>query len=245
LIILLLYFEKRELLYQLFQRQSNYQMTDLNDIKTSEFDIAELESQINSIECVEPGEHADTPLSKNAQKRLMKKSKKDNKKQNKPDDRSENYLKTTHNPDGTTTLEVESGGFLVLRKFEEKYQFLLMIQGNRYDLPKGHRHEGEEQLAGAYRELEEETGITEADIIKLNIKPFIETYHPFYQRYKSVVTKHLVIYFGFLTNPNVKIRLTEHKNYKWIDYKSDLCVQEKTIDPLLRMLQANFAAVPK
>jgi 8-oxo-dGTP pyrophosphatase MutT (NUDIX family) len=154
-----------------------------------------------------------------------------------------NYLNKVIKPDGSITLEVESCGFLLIRKSGKTHEVLLMIQGNRFDLPKGHRKEGEEQLEGAYRETEEETGISRTKFTKLNIKPFTEIYYPYYKRYESIVTKTLVIYFAELTDPDTKITLTEHNKYKWVPLTPGMSIQEKTIDPLIRYLEKNFAAL--
>ena len=56
-----------------------------------------------------------------------------------------------------------SCGFLILCRSPIK-QFLLMEHKDRWDLPKGHVDSGETDLEAAYRELQEETGIQQAEV---------------------------------------------------------------------------------
>jgi 8-oxo-dGTP pyrophosphatase MutT (NUDIX family) len=56
-----------------------------------------------------------------------------------------------------------SAGVVVVRRAAEGWRFLLLRAFNHWDFPKGMVEEGEEPLAAALREVEEESGI--ADLV--------------------------------------------------------------------------------
>jgi bis(5'-nucleosidyl)-tetraphosphatase len=58
-----------------------------------------------------------------------------------------------------------SYGFIVVRRTEEGDRFLLVKQHANWSFPKGHIDEGEDPLTCAKRELFEETGISDIQII--------------------------------------------------------------------------------
>ena len=130
------------------------------------------------------------------------------------------------------TAELKSCGVLVVRG-ESPEQFLLMRHTDRWDLPKGHVDAGETDLECALRELEEETGITAADV---EIDPdfrFTLQYEVAYRRTGGRrQTKTLLIFLGRLQR-EVSITPTEHLGYEWFDWSPPHAIQEQTIDPLL------------
>ncbi len=65
-----------------------------------------------------------------------------------------------------------AGGGLVRNK---RGEFLLIYRRDRWDLPKGHLDEGETIEACALREVREETGLTQLDIVT----PIMVTYHTY------------------------------------------------------------------
>lgn len=56
-----------------------------------------------------------------------------------------------------------SAGVVVVRYFGNELKFLLLRAFNYWDFPKGLLDPGEEPLAAAMREVEEETGLTQLD----------------------------------------------------------------------------------
>jgi len=133
--------------------------------------------------------------------------------------------------------QVMSCGFLLLRR-EPELSFLLMRHPTRWDLPKGHVEEGENEMQCAYRELHEETGIKEEDIdYDENFRFTLE--YPVVDRQDPEKTAHktLVIFLGWLRHP-VSIEVTEHDSYQWFRWDPPHAVQGQTIDPLLSSVEA-------
>ena len=138
--------------------------------------------------------------------------------------------------------DVESCGFLILRS-HPKPAFLLMKHRSRWDLPKGHVDAGETDMQCALRELEEETGIGQADI---SIDPdfsFCHEYNVRLKRYNNEEKwKRLTIFLANLTS-DVSISPTEHEGFAWFDWNPPHTIQEMTIDPLLEQVALHLASL--
>ena len=131
--------------------------------------------------------------------------------------------------------KIKSCGFLIVRENPTR-SFLLMRHPNRWDLPKGHVDPGETNLECAYRELEEETGITADDIEVDDEFKFKQKYIVRYKRSNHIPRKKkLIIYLAKLLH-EVEIEPTEHEDFEWFDWNPPHAIQEKTIDPLLKKL---------
>jgi bis(5'-nucleosidyl)-tetraphosphatase len=133
-----------------------------------------------------------------------------------------------------------SCGFLIVRG-DPIDSFLLMKHARRWDLPKGHVDEGETDLQCALRELQEETGISEADV---EIDPdfrFENSYMVSQKRYggSGLVEKRILVFLGRLIR-HVDIVVTEHHGYKWFDWKPPHNIQRWTIDPLLHSVNEHL-----
>jgi bis(5'-nucleosidyl)-tetraphosphatase len=115
--------------------------------------------------------------------------------------------------------------------------FLLMQKPTRYDLPKGHVEFGEDEITCALRELYEETGIEASTLHLDNTFRFLTTYQTCNKRYgDEVVEKTVVIFLGWLKQ-DVKIKLSEHDGYTWVNWNPPHAIQTKTINPLLEHLE--------
>lgn len=137
-------------------------------------------------------------------------------------------------------LKTKSCGVIIMRK-QPQISFLLMLKHpgskNIYDIPKGHIELGEDEVSCALRELSEETGILARNIdLDTNFR-YTETYITKYKRFKGEkVEKTVVVFLGWLKQ-EVKIKLTEHSGYQWVNWNPPHLIQEKTINPLLSQLE--------
>ena len=77
------------------------------------------------------------------------------------------------------TLIQASGGLV----YTPDLDVLLIFRKGKWDLPKGKLEEGEELESCAVREIQEETGLENAEIIK----PLLVTYHTYYERGKHIL----------------------------------------------------------
>jgi len=94
---------------------------------------------------------------------------------------------------------------------------LLHYPEGHWDFPKGHVEEGEEDLDTALRELEEETGISDVDIID----GFKEKMHYFFTKKEGTVSKIVWFFLAESKHKNVNIS-HEHVDFEWLPYKEAL-----------------------
>lgn len=131
--------------------------------------------------------------------------------------------------------DLKSCGVLIVRG-EPVQQFLLMRHADRWDLPKGHVDPGETDRECALRELVEETGIAERDLVLDPDFRFQQQYLVCNQRTGGEPRlKTLVVFLGRLAR-EVPIVVTEHLGYEWFDWEPPHAIQAQTIDPLLACL---------
>jgi bis(5'-nucleosidyl)-tetraphosphatase len=139
-----------------------------------------------------------------------------------------------------------SCGFLVVTGSPVK-SFLLMEHKNRWDLPKGHVDPGETDMEAALRELEEETGFAEDELL---IDPdfcYEQRYMVSGRRYGSddkEIEKTLRIFLATIEKPRAPV-LTEHIGYQWLPWEPPHSLQEWTIDPLLAHLENHLQQTAK
>jgi len=94
---------------------------------------------------------------------------------------------------------------------------LLHYPEGHWDFPKGHIEEGEEDLETALRELEEETGISDAEIIN----EFKEKMHYFFTKKEGTISKTVCFFLAKNKHKNVKIS-HEHVDFEWMSYNEAL-----------------------
>jgi bis(5'-nucleosidyl)-tetraphosphatase len=132
-------------------------------------------------------------------------------------------------------IDLHSCGFLLLRPDKTGWQFLLMRHSDRWDLPKGLSEPGETPLTTAFRELEEETGIQQADVKRVEAFQFT-------QRYRVLgfdgqpANKQLTIFLGMVSG-DPKISLTEHLAYRWFDWQPPHQIESKNVDQVLAAVE--------
>lgn len=111
-----------------------------------------------------------------------------------------------------------SAGVIVYRDTKEGLKFLLLYHGKGYwNFPKGHLDKGEKNIQAAFRELEEETGITKKNLIleerfKTNEKFF------FVKNKNQKVFKIVTLFLALSKTEKVMIS-HEHEGYGWFLYK--------------------------
>ena len=132
--------------------------------------------------------------------------------------------------------QVKSCGVVCLRNPEDP-EVLLMRHANRYDLPKGHIEEGENESECAVRELNEETGITEADLQWLDDFRFDLSYKARYKRFNFETVQKKLILFAAWVPLDIEITPTEHLSAEWHPLYPPQPIQKNTIDPLFEDLR--------
>jgi 8-oxo-dGTP pyrophosphatase MutT (NUDIX family) len=104
-----------------------------------------------------------------------------------------------------------SAGVILFRGVPRAY--LILDYGSHWDFPKGHVEAGETAETTARRELQEETGITEAAFVP----GFVEQMRYVYRRRAEHMRK-VVTYF-LAETPTVEVRLShEHCGYAWLPF---------------------------
>ena len=111
--------------------------------------------------------------------------------------------------------EISAG--VVLFRITGQREYLLLDYGAHWDFPKGHIEKGEEPQITAARELQEETGIRNAQFIP----GFKESMRYFYRKGGEGMLK-VVIYF-LAETPTGNVTLSsEHSGYLWLPYEEAL-----------------------
>ena len=109
----------------------------------------------------------------------------------------------------------KSCGVVLFRKSKEtgvKFLVLHYIPGH-WDFPKGHQEKNERDWQTAERELKEETGITESQIVD----GFQEAVNYYFKRENDTVFKE-VIYFLAETSVKDIVHSKEHIGYAWLGF---------------------------
>jgi 8-oxo-dGTP pyrophosphatase MutT (NUDIX family) len=104
----------------------------------------------------------------------------------------------------------KSAGFVIFRRNGGR-KFLFLTNKGRYDVPKGLKQEGEDDLECALRELKEETGIGDVSIIP----NFKRATHYFYRWENTLISKDVVYFLGEANSGEVQIS-SEHDGYSWL-----------------------------
>jgi bis(5'-nucleosidyl)-tetraphosphatase len=111
------------------------------------------------------------------------------------------------------TQQERSAGVVVFRKKKSGgIVFLLLDYGRYWDFPKGHIEAGEHDRAAALRELEEETAITDVDLMDDFRHEIVYFFKP---PGRGLVRKTVVFFIGEATSKEVKIS-HEHVGYEWL-----------------------------
>jgi len=117
----------------------------------------------------------------------------------------------------------KSAGAIIFRKDKEVKYLLLhypsSAKANKdyWDLPKGHIEKGEKELDTVKREVKEETGLEDIEIIG----GFKEWIKYFFRFESKTIFKIVTFYLAETKTKDIKIS-SEHIGYKWLSYKEAL-----------------------
>lgn len=111
-------------------------------------------------------------------------------------------------------MKDQAFGIIPIWQQEDCLSFLLVQhRAGHWGFPKGHAEAGETAIATACRELREETGIRDCQVLDVS---FVERYF-FTQRQQSI--EKTVLYFpAFVQSIQVTPQAAEIKNYCWLPY---------------------------
>jgi bis(5'-nucleosidyl)-tetraphosphatase len=112
-----------------------------------------------------------------------------------------------------------SAGIIVFRKASDgENHFLLLDYGRYWDYPKGHLKKGEDEREAALRELEEETGIEEVELMDDFRHEIVYFFRP---PGRGLVRKTVVFFLGEVEGKKVTIS-DEHVGYEWLEEQDAL-----------------------
>ncbi len=111
-----------------------------------------------------------------------------------------------------------SCGFILFREPErgKRYYLLLHYRAGHWDFPKGHVEEGEGEIQTAMRELEEETGIRQAEVID-------GFRHEYAYNFGAGSKREKIVTFYLARTPESHLRFShEHQGGRWVTIESGL-----------------------
>ena len=121
--------------------------------------------------------------------------------------------KRKSSPGKGKTEQEFSAGIIVFRKGDDgQRRFLLLDYGKYWDYPKGHLKKDEEEREAALRELEEETGIIDIELMDDFRHEIVYFFRP---PGRSLVRKAVVFFLGEVHSEKVTIS-HEHVGYEWL-----------------------------
>lgn len=111
-----------------------------------------------------------------------------------------------------------SAGVIVFSEKSGRRKYLVLhYPSGHFDFPKGHLETGETELQAAIRELTEETGISQVNILN-GYEHYI--HYGFYKK-EGYINKKVTFFLGEVPNEEVQIS-HEHQGYLWLEYDQAL-----------------------
>jgi 8-oxo-dGTP pyrophosphatase MutT (NUDIX family) len=117
-------------------------------------------------------------------------------------------------------------GFVVFRRTEDGIKYLLLYKrGSYWNFPKGHFEEGEESMATALRETEEETGIKPSE---LRIIPGFKAFEKFaFRAGNERIHDTVILFLAETRRAEVRISPREHSGFGWFTYQDAIATVGK------------------
>ncbi len=106
-----------------------------------------------------------------------------------------------------------SAGAIVFKKNGEIEYLLLHYEEGHWDFPKGHIEENETDIEALKREVEEETGIKDIEVIQ----GFKEKIHYFFRFEGELISKDVVFYLAKTKIKQIKLSF-EHIGFEWLSF---------------------------
>ena len=115
-------------------------------------------------------------------------------------------------------IKERSAGAVIFYAAEGEPEYLLLhYTAGHWDFPKGNIEPGESELETVRREVEEETGIRDIELVY----GFRKLIHYHYRKGKELVSKEVVFYLAESKTKDVRISW-EHTGYVWLGYEDAL-----------------------
>lgn len=127
-------------------------------------------------------------------------------------------------------------GFVIYRRTSEGIKFLLLYKRGQYwNFPKGHFEQGEDALATALRETEEETGIKKSE---LRIVPGFRAYERFFFRAGGErIHDTVILHLAETRKAEIRISPREHSGFGWFSYQDAVANIGKKYEATKRVLK--------
>jgi 8-oxo-dGTP pyrophosphatase MutT (NUDIX family) len=126
---------------------------------------------------------------------------------------------------------IEAAGGLVKNK---KGEYLFIFRNGKWDLPKGKIEKGESIKTAAIREVQEECGVNELNIVK----ELSSTYHIYFIEKKAILKRtywfEMICKDDFKLVPQTEEGITE---VKWMDAKKLKQVYDNTFESIKEVLK--------
>ncbi len=123
-----------------------------------------------------------------------------------------------------------SAGAIVFRKEKEPIYLLLHYEAKHWDFPKANDEKGEKDLDTVTREIKEETGIKDIEIIK----DFKEKIHYYFKFKNELISKEVIFYLAKTSIKQVKLSF-EHIGFKWLTF--DKAIEQLTFKNAKEILE--------
>ncbi len=108
-------------------------------------------------------------------------------------------------------MQEKSAGVVV---FNDGRYLLLHYEAGHWDFPKGHVEKGESDVQAALRELKEETGIVDAEVLP----GFSDGIRYFFKKEGKTIVKEVVFFVARTKTEKVTLS-HEHKGFIWLPFK--------------------------
>jgi len=123
-------------------------------------------------------------------------------------------------------IKQRSAGFIVFHRMEKIPSFLVLqyaYASRHWDFPRGGVEPGESDLDTAYREIEEETGLKDLQVIE----GFSETSSWNFKHEGQLVFKEAIYFIAETKTKDIKLS-SEHIQYRWL--MADQVIRQLTFD---------------